>query len=42
MSLFSLGSPRTTQVRLSFSYVDRAEIEAGIERLARFVRQRSG
>jgi (S)-3,5-dihydroxyphenylglycine transaminase len=41
MSLFCLGSPRASQVRLSFSYVDQAEIEAGIERLARFVRQRS-
>lgn len=40
MSLFSIGSPRANQVRLSFSYVDHAEIDAGIERLARFVRRR--
>jgi (S)-3,5-dihydroxyphenylglycine transaminase len=42
MSLFSLSSPRTNQVRLSFSYVDRAEIDSGIERLARFIRKRGG
>jgi (S)-3,5-dihydroxyphenylglycine transaminase len=39
MSLFSLGPSRANQVRLSFSYVQRHEIDAGIERLARFVRR---
>jgi DNA-binding transcriptional MocR family regulator len=39
MSLFSLGPSRANQVRLSFSYVQWHEIDAGIERLARFVRR---
>jgi (S)-3,5-dihydroxyphenylglycine transaminase len=41
MSRFSLGPGRANQVRLSFSYVDPARIDAGIARLARFVRGRS-
>jgi (S)-3,5-dihydroxyphenylglycine transaminase len=40
MSFFSLSGGRERQVRLSFSYVTEAQIEEGIERLARFVRDR--
>jgi (S)-3,5-dihydroxyphenylglycine transaminase len=42
MSLFSIASARANQVRLAFSYVDGAEIDAGVERLARFVHRRTG
>lgn len=40
ISFFSLGSARSHQVRLSFSYVTPAQIEQGIRRLAQFVRDR--
>ncbi len=40
MSFFALSAGRERQVRLSFSYVTEAQIEEGIERLARFVRDR--
>ena len=40
MSHFALTAGREHQVRLSFSYVDEAQIEEGIGRFARFVRDR--
>jgi (S)-3,5-dihydroxyphenylglycine transaminase len=40
MSFFSLSGGRERQVRLSFSYVTEAQIEDGIARFARFVRDR--
>ena len=40
MSFFSLGRGREHQIRLSFSYVARDEIEEGVRRLARFVADR--
>lgn len=42
MSLFTLSTSRLNEVRLSFSYVTGGEIDAGIERLAAFVRTRMG
>jgi (S)-3,5-dihydroxyphenylglycine transaminase len=41
MTFFSLGAGREHQIRLSFSYVEAPQIEEGIARLARFVRQRA-
>jgi (S)-3,5-dihydroxyphenylglycine transaminase len=41
MSFFALTPGRERQVRLSFSYVTEDEIEQGIARFARFVRDRS-
>jgi DNA-binding transcriptional MocR family regulator len=40
MSYFALSAGRERQVRLSFSYVTEAQIEEGIARFARFVRDR--
>lgn len=40
MSFFSLGHARDNQLRLSFSYVTPEQIDEGIRRLARFVRDR--
>jgi (S)-3,5-dihydroxyphenylglycine transaminase len=40
MSFFALSAGRERQVRLSFSYVSEAQIEEGIARFARFVRDR--
>jgi (S)-3,5-dihydroxyphenylglycine transaminase len=40
MTLFTLLEGRQREVRLSFSYVTAEEIDEGIERLARFVRDR--
>lgn len=40
MSFFSPSSGREHQVRLSFSYVSSEQIDEGIKRLARFVRDR--
>jgi (S)-3,5-dihydroxyphenylglycine transaminase len=40
MSFFALAGGRERQVRLSFSYVSPRQIEAGVERLARFVAER--
>ncbi len=40
MSFFALGGGRERQIRLSFSYVTRDEIEEGVRRLARFVADR--
>ncbi len=40
MTFFSLSSGRERQVRLSFSYVTPEQIEEGIGRFARFVRER--
>ena len=40
MSFFALSAGRENQVRLSFSYVTEAQIEEGIGRFARFVRDR--
>ncbi len=37
MSFFMVGPGRERQVRLTFSYADKPEIDRGIERLARFV-----
>jgi (S)-3,5-dihydroxyphenylglycine transaminase len=41
MSFFSLSPGRERQIRLSFSYVDREQIERGIGRLADFVSERA-
>jgi len=41
MTFFSLRPGRERQIRLSFSYVTPGQIEEGIARLARFVRQRA-
>lgn len=40
MTFFSLESGRENLIRLSFSYVNRAQIEEGLARLARFVHSR--
>jgi (S)-3,5-dihydroxyphenylglycine transaminase len=40
MTFFALGAGHERQIRLSFSYVSPPQIEEGIARLARFVRQR--
>jgi (S)-3,5-dihydroxyphenylglycine transaminase len=40
MSFFSLTAGRERQVRLSFSYVSEEQIEEGVGRLSRFVRDR--
>jgi (S)-3,5-dihydroxyphenylglycine transaminase len=40
MSYFALSPGRESQVRISFSYVDEAQIEEGIRRFARFVNDR--
>lgn len=42
MSFFALSPGRESQVRISFSYVDEAQIEEGIGRFARFVHDRVG
>jgi len=42
MSLFSLAGGREAQIRLSFSYVTPEEIDEGVERLGRFVRDHCG
>jgi (S)-3,5-dihydroxyphenylglycine transaminase len=42
MSFFALAPGRERQVRLSFSYVSEAAIDAGVARLARFVASRAG
>ena len=39
MSFFALSSGREHQVRLSFSYVTPEQIEEGVSRFARFVRE---
>jgi len=41
MTFFALAAGREHQIRLSFSYVTPPQIEEGIARLARFVRQRA-
>lgn len=41
MSFFSLAAGREHQIRLSFSYVTPHQIEEGMERLGRFIRDRS-
>jgi DNA-binding transcriptional MocR family regulator len=40
VSFFSLTAGRERQVRLSFSYVTEAQIEPGVGRFSRFVRDR--
>jgi (S)-3,5-dihydroxyphenylglycine transaminase len=42
MSFFALTPGRERQVRLSFSYVSEDQIEEGVGRFARFVRERAG
>lgn len=42
MSFFTLGGGHERQIRLSFSYVTPEQIEDGVARLARFVRDRLG
>ncbi|MDP9122403.1 MAG: PLP-dependent aminotransferase family protein [Acidobacteriota bacterium] len=42
MTFFALSSGRERQVRLAFSYVTPAQIEEGVRRFARFVRDRAG
>lgn len=42
MRFFGLTATRTTQVRLSFSYVDPERIAVGVQRLAHFVHDRLG
>jgi (S)-3,5-dihydroxyphenylglycine transaminase len=42
MSFFALSGGRERQVRLSFSYVTPEQIEEGVRRFARFVRERAG
>ncbi|HYG63552.1 MAG TPA: PLP-dependent aminotransferase family protein [Thermoanaerobaculia bacterium] len=42
MSFFALTPGRERQVRLSFSYVSEEQIEDGVRRFARFVREQAG